>query len=143
MLVKGSYIPWASRFMRYIDGKNEYGRLIKESILKGPLELKMIRDPGNPNGTSYDRLQTVDDLDDTNKKCFEANIDAKNDILLGIPNEIYNIVDACTNAKAMWIRVRRLMHVTDLSQQELTSRLIDEFDKFKGLPGESIESYYS
>ncbi|GJX44441.1 hypothetical protein Tco_0261117 [Tanacetum coccineum] len=77
------------------------------------------------------------------KKHSEADIDAMNAILLGIPDEIYYFVDACKTAQAMWQRVRRLMLGTYLSKQEMTSRLIDEFDKFKGLSGESIESYYS
>ncbi|GJY64111.1 retrovirus-related pol polyprotein from transposon TNT 1-94 [Tanacetum coccineum] len=83
------------------------------------------------------------DLTGNDKKRFEADIDAMNAILLGIPNDIYNFVYACKTAQVMWQRVERLMQGTDLSKQELTSRLLDEFDKFKGMPGESIESYYS
>nr|GEX17771.1 hypothetical protein [Tanacetum cinerariifolium] len=40
---------------------------------------------------------------------YEADIKAINLILLSIPNDIYNSVDACENAKDMWDRVKRLI----------------------------------
>ncbi|GJR64594.1 hypothetical protein Tco_0010659 [Tanacetum coccineum] len=53
-------------------------------------------------------------LTGNDKKRFEGDIDAMNTILLGIQNDIYNSVDACKTAKAMWTRVRRLMQGTNL-----------------------------
>ncbi|GJS93344.1 hypothetical protein Tco_0800312 [Tanacetum coccineum] len=38
MLEKGSYVPWSSRFMTYIDGKKEYGKLLKDSIENGDFD---------------------------------------------------------------------------------------------------------
>ncbi|GJW01567.1 hypothetical protein Tco_1556818 [Tanacetum coccineum] len=48
MLKKGSYIPWSSRFLRYIDGKKDYGKMLKDSIYNGPCKMKKIMDPCNP-----------------------------------------------------------------------------------------------
>ncbi|GKA89805.1 hypothetical protein Tco_0811617, partial [Tanacetum coccineum] len=45
-------------------------------------------------------------------KHYEADIEAMNLILNSIPNDIYNSVDACSTAKAMWQRVKRLMRRT-------------------------------
>ncbi|GJY65816.1 hypothetical protein Tco_0468054 [Tanacetum coccineum] len=99
---------------------------------------------GNPPVPPFERDQEEADLTSDDKKHFEADIDAMNVILLGIPNDIYNYVDACKTAQAMWQRVKRLMQGTDLSKHKLNLRFLDEFDKFKGIPGESIESpsYY-
>ncbi|GKB39755.1 hypothetical protein Tco_0884697 [Tanacetum coccineum] len=91
MLEKGSYVLWSSKFMKYIDGKKDYGKMLKDSEEK------------------Y--------LTGNDKKRFEGDIDAMNTILLGIQNDIYNSVDACKTAKAMWTRVRRLMQGTNLSKQ--------------------------
>ncbi|GJS19260.1 UBN2 domain-containing protein [Tanacetum coccineum] len=63
-------------------------------------------------------------------------------VCAGIPNEIYNSVDACQNARAMWNLVKRLMQGTDLSKQERHSKLMNEFDKFSAKPGESLTSVY-
>nr|GEY23600.1 hypothetical protein [Tanacetum cinerariifolium] len=65
-----------------------------------------------------------------------------NYILQGIPNDIYNSVDACKDAKTMWNRIKRLMQGTYISKQERHSRLINEFDKFMAAGGESLISVY-
>ncbi|GJY13660.1 cysteine-rich receptor-like protein kinase 8 [Tanacetum coccineum] len=109
MLEKNSCIPWASRFLRYINGKKDYRKMLKDSIYNGSYQMKTITDPGNktkdPIIQPYPRLQTEEDLTRDDKKNFEADIDAMNAILLGIPNEIYYFVDACKTAQAMWQRV--------------------------------------
>ncbi|GJY68346.1 integrase, catalytic region, zinc finger, CCHC-type containing protein [Tanacetum coccineum] len=46
-------------------------------------------------------------------KHYEAKIEAMKLILISISNDIYNSVDACTTAQAMWQRVERLMRGTD------------------------------
>ncbi|GKD56291.1 integrase, catalytic region, zinc finger, CCHC-type containing protein [Tanacetum coccineum] len=76
------------------------------------------------------------------KESFYAYIEAMNFLLQGIPNDIYNSVDACQDAKAMWNHVKRLMQGTNLSEQERHSRLMNEFDKFFVEAGESLESVY-
>ncbi|GJX80405.1 hypothetical protein Tco_0328554 [Tanacetum coccineum] len=43
---------------------------------------------------------------------YDAEMELMNLILLSIPNDIYNSVDACTLAKDMWKRVERLMRGT-------------------------------
>ncbi|GJS76413.1 hypothetical protein Tco_0726294 [Tanacetum coccineum] len=42
-------------------------------------------------------------------KHYEAKIEVMNLILISIPNDIYNSVDACTTAKSMWKQVEHLM----------------------------------
>ncbi|GJU46638.1 reverse transcriptase [Tanacetum coccineum] len=116
MLEKGSYVLWASRSKRYVDGKKEHGRIVKDSI--------------------------ENDITGNDKLRYEVDIDAMNWILLGIPNDIYNSIDVSQNAKAMWNRVKRLMHGTDLSLQEKHSRLMNEFNKFSGEVEESLKSVY-
>ncbi|GJZ53587.1 putative reverse transcriptase domain-containing protein [Tanacetum coccineum] len=61
ILEKGSYVPWASRFLRFLDNKREEGELMRHSIDEG------------------------------------------------IPNDIYNSVDACKYAQTMWARIKRWM----------------------------------
>ncbi|GJS23626.1 retrovirus-related pol polyprotein from transposon TNT 1-94 [Tanacetum coccineum] len=79
MLERGSYIPWASRFRRYLNWKRDNRKWLLKALDEGPYEFKN----------------------------FLMNM-----ILLSIPNEIYNSVDACTSAKDMWKRVEQLMRGT-------------------------------
>ncbi|GKA99376.1 retrovirus-related pol polyprotein from transposon TNT 1-94 [Tanacetum coccineum] len=50
-------------------------------------------------------MQTEEDLRGDDLKHYEAEIEAMNLILISIPNDIYNSVDTCTTAQAMWQRV--------------------------------------
>ncbi|GJV63499.1 hypothetical protein Tco_1474327 [Tanacetum coccineum] len=77
-----------------------------------------------------------------NKKQYIADIKVMNYILQVIPNDIYNSVDACTNAKDMWEQIKRLMFGFDVTSHVRHSRLMDEFDKFAAKEGESLESVY-
>ncbi|GJU20481.1 putative reverse transcriptase domain-containing protein [Tanacetum coccineum] len=108
MLKRGSYIPWASRFRRYLNRKRENRKWLNKAIDEGPYEFK--------NFTLIDcqtpRMQTEEVLTGDDLKHYEAEIEVMNLILISISNEIYNSVDACTTAKAMWERVERLMRGT-------------------------------
>ncbi|GKE89650.1 hypothetical protein Tco_1567125 [Tanacetum coccineum] len=47
MLEKGNYIPWESRFRRFLDNKLEDGERIRNSIQNGPYQRPMVVDPTN------------------------------------------------------------------------------------------------
>ncbi|GJU25522.1 hypothetical protein Tco_1164143 [Tanacetum coccineum] len=48
MLEKGNYIPWESRFRRFLDNKLEDGDRMWNSIQNGPYQRPMVVDPTNP-----------------------------------------------------------------------------------------------
>ncbi|GJZ12728.1 retrovirus-related pol polyprotein from transposon TNT 1-94 [Tanacetum coccineum] len=52
-----------------------------------------------PKGSTIPRLQTAEDLEGDDLLLHDAEMEVMNMILLYIPNEIYNSVDACTLAK--------------------------------------------
>nr|GEW33277.1 hypothetical protein [Tanacetum cinerariifolium] len=66
MLEKGSYVPWSSRFMRYIDKKKDYDEMLKDSIENGPYQMKTIMNQGNltrtPHVPAFGRVQEEADL---------------------------------------------------------------------------------
>ncbi|GJW37101.1 hypothetical protein Tco_0060021 [Tanacetum coccineum] len=47
MLEKGSYVPLASHFMRYIDREKAFGKMLKDSITNDPYKMKKMNDPWN------------------------------------------------------------------------------------------------
>nr|GEV54526.1 hypothetical protein [Tanacetum cinerariifolium] len=57
-------------------------------------------------------MQKEEDLKGDDLKHYEDEIEAMNLILISIPNDIYNSIDACTTIKALWQRVKRLMRGT-------------------------------
>ncbi|GJU70823.1 hypothetical protein Tco_1262228 [Tanacetum coccineum] len=60
-----------------------------------------------PSDSTVPKLQTAEDLQGDALLHYDAEMELMNLILLSIPNEIYNSVDACTTAKEMWKRVER------------------------------------
>ncbi|GJY22250.1 integrase, catalytic region, zinc finger, CCHC-type containing protein [Tanacetum coccineum] len=87
-------------------------------------------------------LEREEDLRGDDLKHYEAEIEAMNLILISIPNDIYNSVDACTTAKATWQRVERLMRGTMQHQVDREIRFNNEFDQFVVEPGEALVSVY-
>ncbi|GKC02444.1 putative serine/threonine/dual specificity protein kinase, catalytic domain-containing protein [Tanacetum coccineum] len=58
-----------------------------------------------PNNSTVLKLQTAEDLQGDALLHYDAEMELINLILLSIPNDIYNSVDACNSAKDMWKRV--------------------------------------
>ncbi|GJY14070.1 hypothetical protein Tco_0383379 [Tanacetum coccineum] len=96
-----------------------------------------------PEGSTIPRLQTIEDLEGDDLLLHDAEMEVMNMIILSIPNEIYNSVDACTSAKDMWKRVERLMRGTIQNKVDRETRFTNEFDQFVAEPGEALVSVYN
>nr|GEV51202.1 hypothetical protein [Tanacetum cinerariifolium] len=79
MLNKENYVPRLSRLLR-----------------------RMIHEPGDPNHEVYVNetfyVQTDDELTEMELKLIEADDQAIKTILLGLPEDIYDVVDSCKTA---------------------------------------------
>ncbi|GKC70989.1 hypothetical protein Tco_1116872, partial [Tanacetum coccineum] len=139
MLERGSYIPWASRFRRYINRKRENQKWLNKALDEGPYQFEMFI----PNNSTVPKLQTAEDLQGDALLHYDAEMELMNLILLSIPNDIYNSVDACTSAKDMWKRVERLMRGTIQNKVDRETRFTNEFDQFVAEPGEALVSVYN
>ncbi|GKC10199.1 putative ribonuclease H-like domain-containing protein [Tanacetum coccineum] len=109
------------------------------SIQNGPYARPMIP---NPDDIEKQILEPLSKMNTSNKSQYITNVKVMNYLLQAIPNDIYNSVDACQNAKEMWERIKRLMFSSDVTSHVRHSRLMDEFDKFAAKEGESLESVY-
>nr|GFA04860.1 hypothetical protein [Tanacetum cinerariifolium] len=96
MLNKENYVPWSSHLLRYAKSRPN-GKLIHNFILNGPYVRRMIPKPGDANRkvtvTETFHLQTDDELSDKELKKIEADDQAIQTILLGLPEDIYAAVD--------------------------------------------------
>nr|GEY69201.1 Gag-Pol polyprotein [Tanacetum cinerariifolium] len=77
------------------------------------------------------------------RKLIDAKAEAVHMILNGIGHDIYSTVDACPNAKKMWVAIERLQQREYINIQDVKTKLFWEFGKFTSRDGESIESYYT
>ncbi|GJW22834.1 hypothetical protein Tco_0033456 [Tanacetum coccineum] len=139
MLERGSYIPWASRFRRYINRKRENRKWLNKALDKGPYQFEMFI----PNNSTVPKLQTAKDLQGDALLHYDAEMELMNLILLSIPNDIYNSVDACTSAKDMGKRVERLIRGTIQNKVDRETCFTNKFDQFVAEPGEALVSVYN
>nr|GEX42000.1 hypothetical protein [Tanacetum cinerariifolium] len=116
MLNKENYVPWSSRLLRYAKSRPN-GKLIHNSIINGPYVRRMIPEP-------------------------EADDQAIQTILLGLPEDIYAAVDSYETAQEIWLRVQQMMKGSNIGIQEKKAKLFNEWERFTSNEGELIESYY-
>nr|GEZ33224.1 hypothetical protein [Tanacetum cinerariifolium] len=106
----------------------------------------MIPEPGDAyreiTVTETFHLQTDDELSDKELNQIEADDQAIQTILLGLPEDIYVAVDSCKTAQEIWLRVQQMMKGSDIEIQEKKAKLFNEWERFTSSKGESIESYY-
>ncbi|GJX30504.1 hypothetical protein Tco_0238583 [Tanacetum coccineum] len=74
MLEKGSYVPWVSRFMRFLDNKQEEGERMQHSIGVGPYERKMIQNPHKPDDPTAKIIEPLSEMTESNKKQYFSDI---------------------------------------------------------------------
>ncbi|GKC04353.1 hypothetical protein Tco_0995963, partial [Tanacetum coccineum] len=146
MLDRTDYESWSQRIRLYCRGK-ENGVYILQSIDQGPFQLGVTRDilGTTPEGgvlLGLERAQTYDDLNDNEKKQFDANVRSTNIVPQGLPKDIYKLINHNIEAKAIWDNVKMLLVGSELTKEDKESQLYDEFERFKMLLGENINEYY-
>nr|GEW35098.1 hypothetical protein [Tanacetum cinerariifolium] len=139
MLERGSYIPWASRFRRYINRKRENLKWLNKALDEGPYQFQMFVS----SDLTVLKLQTTEDLQGDALLHYDVEIELMNLILLSIPNDIYNSMDACTLANDMWKRVERQMMGTIQNKVDRETHFTNEFDQFVAEPVEAFVSVYN
>nr|GEU38782.1 hypothetical protein [Tanacetum cinerariifolium] len=87
-------------------------------------------------------VQTDDELTKKELKQIEADDQAIQTILLGLPEDIYAAVDSYETAQEIWLRVQQMMKGSDIEIQEKKAKLFNEWERFTSTDGELIESYY-
>ncbi|GJS57529.1 retrovirus-related pol polyprotein from transposon TNT 1-94 [Tanacetum coccineum] len=145
MFNKENYVPWSSRLLWYAKSRPN-GKLIYNSIMNGPYVRRMIPEPCDANRevpmNEAFHEQTDDELTEKELKQIEADDQAIQTILFGLPEDIYAAVDSCDTAQEIWLRVQQMMKGSDIRIQEKKAKLFNEWKRFTSTDGESIESYY-
>nr|GEX48199.1 hypothetical protein [Tanacetum cinerariifolium] len=120
--------------------------MIVDSIKNGPYVRRMIATPGEPDlpvpvPESFHE-QTDEELTENDIKRMDADDQAIQTILLGLPEDVYAAVDSCETAKEIWECVQQMMKGFNIGEHEKKAKLFNEWEKFTSTEGESIESYY-
>nr|GEU39090.1 hypothetical protein [Tanacetum cinerariifolium] len=101
-----------------------------DSIKNGPYVRRMIATPGEPDlpvpvpESFYE--QTDEELTKNDIKWMDADDQAIQTILLGLPEDVYATVDSCETPKEIWECVRQMMEGSDIGEQEKKANLFNE-----------------
>ncbi|GJR97970.1 hypothetical protein Tco_0270144 [Tanacetum coccineum] len=117
----------------------ENGLHILQSIDQGPFKLGTTRNTlgTTPEGgvlLGPEMPRTYDDLNDNEKKRYDADVHATNIVLQGLPKDIHKLINHNIEAKAIWDNVKMLLTGSELTKEDIESQLYDEFERFKMLP---------
>nr|GEX84601.1 hypothetical protein [Tanacetum cinerariifolium] len=123
MLEKSMYDSWESPIRLFIKRK-KHGRMMLDSIDKGPLVYLTLEENEQTRPKKYSELTEAQQLQD------DCDVQATNIILHGVPPNVYALVNYQEAAKDIWDIVKMLMKGTKLSYQERECRLYNLFDKF-------------
>ncbi|GJS26918.1 hypothetical protein Tco_0487538 [Tanacetum coccineum] len=117
--------------------------MLRDSVEHGPYKFKSeITVKDTYSVTDIRREERLEDLKGDDKFRYDSDIKAINILLVGLPIDIYTLINHYQTTKEIWDRIKELMEGTEMTNQERKSMLYDEFDKFTFEPGESIHSYY-
>nr|GEX08438.1 hypothetical protein [Tanacetum cinerariifolium] len=102
MLNKDNYVPWSSRIIRYARIRPN-SKMIVDFIENGPYVRRMIATPGEPDlpipVPKSLHEQTDKELTETDIKRMDADDQAIQTILLGLPKDVYASLDRSTNSE--------------------------------------------
>ncbi|GJT67214.1 hypothetical protein Tco_1018694 [Tanacetum coccineum] len=105
---KDKYVSWSSCLLHYAKSKPN-GKLLYNSIMRGPYVRRMIPEPGDPDHkvlvVETFHEQTDDELTKKEVKQTEADDQAIQTILMGLPEDIYAAIDSCKTAQEIWLHV--------------------------------------
>lgn len=91
-----------------------------KSTMEGPFKPRQIQDPGDANLTPpilpHLRDQTEAEYNEDDKLQILADDLAMHLIQPRLSREIFAAVDSCESANAMWERLRRLCHGTEIGK---------------------------
>nr|GEU34838.1 hypothetical protein [Tanacetum cinerariifolium] len=103
--------------------------MIVDFIENGPYVRRMISTPGEPDLLVPESFheQTDEELTENDLKRMDADDQAIQTILVGLPEDVYAAVDSCEIAKEIWECVRQMMKGLDIGEQEKKEKLFNEW----------------
>ncbi|GKA27971.1 hypothetical protein Tco_0714139 [Tanacetum coccineum] len=143
MLDRTDFASWKQRIRL---GK-ENGVNILKSIDEGPFRMGTFRETlaeGNEGALHLgpERARVYSDLSPEDKDRYNADIQATNILLQGLPKDIYTLINHYTIAKDIWDNVKMLLEGSELTKEDRELQLYDDFEHFCQNKGETIHDYY-
>nr|GEU45029.1 putative ribonuclease H-like domain-containing protein [Tanacetum cinerariifolium] len=137
MLAPVNYVQWKSRIKRYIDTKPNY-ELIHYCLKNPPYKFTWVDkivpvSKGSPETTTVRYMETYKNVSQDIRDQLNAEVEAVQNILTGIDNDIYSTVDACPNdgesLESYYSRFYKMMNELIRNQCDVTNHQVNVQDE--------------
>ncbi|GJS25812.1 hypothetical protein Tco_0486432 [Tanacetum coccineum] len=120
MLDRTNFASWQQRIRLYCRGKKNGLNNLK-SIDEGPFQMGTFRETlaeGNEGALHLgpERARVYSDLSPKDKERYNADIQATNILLQGLPKYIYILINHYTDAKDIWDNLKMLLEGSELTK---------------------------
>nr|GEY07807.1 hypothetical protein [Tanacetum cinerariifolium] len=122
MLDRTDFASWQQRVRLYCRGKENRVNILM-SIDEGPYKMGTVRETlaesteGAPQ-FGPERPRVYSDLTLEEKDRYNADIQAINILLQGLPKDIYTLINHYTDAKDIWDNVKMLLEGSELTKED-------------------------
>ncbi|GJW53886.1 hypothetical protein Tco_0097971 [Tanacetum coccineum] len=142
LAVGNNVVPLRSDTIRLVQNGCSFQGLRSEDPNQHLKDFLKLVDSLDLDGANRERTRLRDELTKKELKQVEADDQAIQIILLGLPEEIYAAVDSCETAQEIWLRAQQMMKGSHIGIQEKKAKLFNELERFNYIDGESIEYCY-
>ncbi|KAI3664950.1 hypothetical protein L6452_43564 [Arctium lappa] len=142
LINENEFEQWQDRFVNFIERQSN-GENMMKALTEGPMvkPRKVIPAVGNTPATEVEKSLIEYDADELLR--YQADNQAKSNLILALPNSIYNRIDCFKhNPMLMWTQLEKIMLGTAMSTQLRQTRYMNNFEEFKAKDGESLKSVF-
>nr|GEV39092.1 retrovirus-related Pol polyprotein from transposon TNT 1-94 [Tanacetum cinerariifolium] len=148
MLDRTDFASWQQRIRLYCQGKENEVNILK-SIDEGPFRMGTLRQTliEGTEGALHlgpERPPVYFDHTSEEKERYNADIQATNILLQGLPKDIYSLINHYINANDIWDNVKMLLEGSELTKEDRESQLFVTAVKLnRGLRGSNYDQLYA
>ncbi|KAI3757955.1 hypothetical protein L6452_05500 [Arctium lappa] len=142
LINENEFEQWQDRFINFIERQSN-GENMMKSLTEGPMvkPRKVIPAVGNTPATNVEKTLIEYEADELLR--YQADNQAKSNLILALPNSIYNRIDCFKhNPMLMWTQLEKIMFGTAMSTQLRQTRYMNNFEEFKAKDGESLKNVF-
>lgn len=144
-LLKDEYPQWKIRMVNFLDGIDKD---LMRSVAQGPhnpmvLIPRVAATETTPEVPARLVPKTGDTITEEDKSKFENDEKATRLMIMAIPNDIFQELDSCVNAKEIWDQLINQLEGGIKTQKNRRSQCINEYSDFTALTSETLLQTYN
>ncbi|KAI3697194.1 hypothetical protein L6452_30032 [Arctium lappa] len=140
LINENEYSQWRDRFINFLERQQNRDYMV-HALTNPPFERPVKIIPATANTEQSTILKPVDEYNEEESLKYNGERIAKSNLILALPNHIYNRVDCYkNNLKLMWNHLEKIMLGSVVATQLRKTRYMNSFEEFKAKSGEDLKT---